>query len=163
MEATSSRPSSPASVGRRPQSAASILNTHHLFQVFLRLRPPHSSSQGVQFLSTIPGQSHVYVTPPEKNRFRVIEKFSFTEIFGPESTQRDIFEGTVLPLLQDTVKGRDTLLATLGVTGSGKTHTILGNHEQRGMTQLSLDVLFRSIGDQMVDVSSPMTHNVSLR
>ena len=43
------------------------------------------------------------------------------------------------------------MMATLGVTGSGKTHTILGNSEQRGMIQLSLDVVFSALRGKMVD------------
>lgn len=35
-----------------------------------------------------------------------------------------------------------------------QTHTILGSRTQRGLTQLAMDVLFRSIGDSMLDVSS---------
>ncbi len=91
------------------------------FQVFLRLRPSslQSSISATRFLSTSAGQSHVYVTPPERNR-RAIEKFAFTTIFDENSTQLDVFQETVLPLVQDVVKGRDGMLATLGVTGSGK-------------------------------------------
>lgn len=32
-----------------------------------------------------------------------------------------------------------------------QTHTILGSKEQKGMTQMALDVLFASIGDRIVD------------
>lgn len=95
-----------------------------LFQVFLRLRPssPQSSISETRFLTTATGQSYVYVTPPlERNRFKAIEKFAFTKIFDETSGQREVFEETVLPLLEDAVvKGRDGTLATLGVTGSGK-------------------------------------------
>lgn len=54
------------------------------------------------------------------------------------------------PILEGVLKdGRDGMLATLGVTGSGKTHTILGNKQARGMTQMSLDVLFKSLSDRI--------------
>lgn len=36
----------------------------------------------------------------------------------------------------------------------GQTHTILGSKSQRGLTQLALDVLFRSIGPNMLEASS---------
>lgn len=35
----------------------------------------------------------------------------------------------------------------------GQTHTILGSRSQRGMTQLALDLIFRSIGSNIVDCS----------
>lgn len=37
---------------------------------------------------------------------------------------------------------------------SSQSHTILGSRSQRGMTQLSLDVIFRSIGKNIVDIDS---------
>ncbi|KAL7274149.1 hypothetical protein RUND412_002965 [Rhizina undulata] len=124
----------------------------HLFQVFLRLRPssPQSSVSESRFLTTRPGQNHAYVTPPEGKRFRAMEKFAFTQIFNESSSQLEVFSETLLSLVEEAVNGRDGMLATLGVTGSGKTHTILGNKEQKGMIQLALDVLFNSIGDQLL-------------
>ncbi|PWW76083.1 P-loop containing nucleoside triphosphate hydrolase protein [Tuber magnatum] len=129
-------------------------STAQLFQVFLRLRPssPQSSVSETRFLTAAPGQNFVYVTPPqERSRFRAIERFGFTRIFDELSEQKDVFVETVMPLLQQAINGRDGTLATLGVTGSGKTHTILGSKDQKGMTQMALDVLFSSIGDRMVD------------
>ena len=55
-----------------------------------------------------------------------MEKFAFTKVFEEEASQLDIFHGTgVIPLVEGVVAakggdGRDGLLATLGVTGSGK-------------------------------------------
>ena len=160
----------PAPRSHTPAAAASVADSNDgnnpansppssLFEVYLRLRPPSKHSlQNPRFLSTIPTQpTHVYITPPAdpqgRNRFRAIEKFSFTEIFDEAATQRDIFEKTVTPLFAEVVKGKDVLLATLGVTGSGKTHTILGGNGQRGMTQMALDALFTGLTSRMVKVS----------
>jgi hypothetical protein len=55
-----------------------------------------------------------------------VEKFAFTRVFEEESSQLDLFRGTgAVPLLEGVLGagihgGRDGLLATLGVTGSGK-------------------------------------------
>ncbi|KAF8243348.1 P-loop containing nucleoside triphosphate hydrolase protein [Wilcoxina mikolae CBS 423.85] len=130
-------------------------NSPTYFQVFLRLRPssPQSSISDFRFLSTAPGQCNIYVTPPERTRARTVDRYSFTKVFDETSQQLDVFKDTILQLVQDAIKGRDGMLATLGVTGSGKTHTILGNKEQRGMIQLSLDVIFNSLDGKMVDYS----------
>lgn len=111
-----------------PTSANGTGAAAQLFQVFLRLRPSslQSSISDSRFLTTAPGNSHIYVTPPsvERNRSKTIEKFAFTRVFDEESEQRDVFEETVLPLLEDAIaKGRDGTLATLGVTGSGKVYS----------------------------------------
>ncbi|RDW70393.1 p-loop containing nucleoside triphosphate hydrolase-13 [Coleophoma crateriformis] len=143
-----------------------------LFQVYLRLRPPPPSQQPYPSL-TIPDRfltveeasedavpTHITLNPPNDNRRRAVEKFAFTQVFEEEASQLDIFQGTgVIPLVEGVLspqggEGRDGLLATLGVTGSGKSHTILGSKSQRGLTQLALDVLFRSISANMLDANT---------
>jgi Tfp pilus assembly pilus retraction ATPase PilT len=62
--------------------------------------------------------------PPNDSRKRAIERFGFTKIFREEARQLDIFDETGAA---DTIKsvlqtGRDGLVATLGVTGSGKVY-----------------------------------------
>ncbi|KAH6718609.1 P-loop containing nucleoside triphosphate hydrolase protein [Leptodontidium sp. MPI-SDFR-AT-0119] len=137
-----------------------------LFEVYLRLRPPPAGQPTADRFLTVEETSedaaptHITLNPPNDNRRRAIEKFAFTEVFEEESTQLDLFQGTgVLPLVEGVLgpqgsEGRDALLATLGVTGSGKSHTILGSRTQRGLTQLALDVLFRSISNNILDPST---------
>ncbi|KAF2115855.1 kinesin [Lophiotrema nucula] len=132
-----------------------------LFDVFLRLRP--SNSTNVRFLNVEETQAasptHITIRPPttdDRVRKRAVEKFAFTRVFEEEAQQLELFTGAgVVPLIEGVLgakgrDGRDGLLATLGVTGSGKSHTILGTKAQRGLTQMSLDVLFQSTGDQLV-------------
>ncbi|KAI9838708.1 MAG: hypothetical protein M1838_004546 [Thelocarpon superellum] len=109
--------------------------------------------------------THITLTPPQDSRRRAVEKFAFTRVFQEDAAQLDIFKGAqVLPLIEGVLGAggkteRDGLLATLGVTGSGKSHTVLGSKTQRGMTQLSLDVLFRSLHGRLID---PHPHAGSL-
>ncbi|KAK4140820.1 P-loop containing nucleoside triphosphate hydrolase protein [Dichotomopilus funicola] len=136
----------------------------NLFQVFLRLRPPPggAANAGERFLTVEPAEDddttpkHITLNPPNDRR-RAVEKFAFTQVFEEEATQLDVFHCTgVADLVKGVLAptggdGTDALLATLGVTGSGKSHTILGSRSQRGLTQLALDVIFRSLGDNLVD------------
>lgn len=133
-----------------------------LFQVYLRLRPPPagaaSSDRFVDVEESGEGShpTHITLNPPN-DRKRSIEKFAFTRVFEEEATQLDVFHCTGVASLVEGVlaphggHGTDALIATLGVTGSGKSHTILGSRSTRGMTQLALDVVFRSIGSNMYD------------
>ncbi|KAK8151528.1 kinesin family protein-like protein [Phyllosticta citrichinensis] len=136
-----------------------------LFEVYLRLRPA-AASAGDRFLDVEePEQldgcpNHITIKPPENDRRkRAVERFAFTRVFEEECGQLDIFKGTqVMPLIEGVLgdegkEGRDGLLATLGMTGSGKSHTILGSKSQRGLTQMALDVLFQNIGDLIVDTT----------
>jgi len=101
-----------------------------LFEVYLRLRP--SNAVGAErFLdveqSNQSNPTHITIKPPSTDhRKRAVEKFAFTRVFEEDAAQLDIFKGTgVVPLIEGVLgtegrEGRDGLLATLGVTGSGK-------------------------------------------
>ena len=108
-----------------------------LFQVYLRLRPAASSNQPYprlandRFITVEEANNdnlptHITLNPPNDTRRRAVEKFAFTKVFEEDANQLDVFQGTgVLPLVEGVlgpqgVEGRDGLLATLGVTGSGK-------------------------------------------
>ncbi|KAI9691377.1 MAG: hypothetical protein M1820_009714 [Bogoriella megaspora] len=132
-----------------------------LFEVYLRLRLP-SSAVSERFLEVEEAEethpTHITIKPPASDsRKRAVERFAFTRVFEEPSSQLDIFEGTgVLPLIEGVLgterkEGRDALVATLGVTGSGKSHTILGSKSQRGLIQLTLDVLYRGVGDRLIN------------
>ncbi|KAF2147824.1 P-loop containing nucleoside triphosphate hydrolase protein [Myriangium duriaei CBS 260.36] len=135
-----------------------------LFDVYLRLRPSYTPG-AERFLDVEATQegdypTHITIKPPANDhRKRAIEKFEFTKVFQEDAAQLDLFQSTGVPEIiegvvgKDRGQGRDGLLATLGVTGSGKSHTILGSKTQRGLTQLSLDVLFQSIQSRIVDTS----------
>lgn len=103
-----------------------------LFQVYLRLRPQRKlpGTDAERFLLVEESEdgdapTHITLNPPMDRR-RAIEKFAFTRVFEEHSSQIDIFHGTrVLPLVEGVLAphggdGTDGLLATLGVTGSGK-------------------------------------------
>ncbi|KAF2501209.1 kinesin family protein-like protein [Lophium mytilinum] len=130
--------------------------SNSLFEVYLRLRP--SNAVGAErFLDVQDDGTHITIKPPPTDhRKRAVEKFAFTQVFEEHAKQLDIFKGTgVVPLIEgvlaaDGSHGRDGLLATLGVTGSGKSHTILGTKSQRGLTQMALGLLFQSTESQIV-------------
>ncbi|KAI1754966.1 P-loop containing nucleoside triphosphate hydrolase protein [Xylaria castorea] len=146
----------------------------NLFDVYLRLRPPQAVTANTEkfLLVEEPDEgdapTHITLNPPNDRR-RAIEKFAFTRVFEEDATQLDLFQGTkVLPLVEGALAphggdGTDGLLATLGMTGSGKTHTMLGCRSQRGLTQLALDVVFRSIQSNIVDYDTAPALEASIR
>lgn len=108
-----------------------------LFQVYLRLRPPMTQKpdEADRFLTIEPPEAsqddgeivapvptHITLQPPNDLRKRAIEKFGFTKVFEENATQLDVFHDTGMePIIRGVLKeGRDGLVATLGVTGSGK-------------------------------------------
>lgn len=101
-----------------------------LFDVYLRLRP--STAERERFLDVEPAAAdyaptHITIKPPaDDKRKRAVEKFAFTRVFEEDAGQVELFHETGAPAMIEGVlgaqgrEGRDGLLATLGVTGSGK-------------------------------------------
>lgn len=81
----------------------------------------------------------------EKGIGQSMHKFTFTKIFGPDTSQEEFFEGTVKDLVNYLVDGKNTLVFTYGVTNSGKTFTIQGTPKDGGILPRSLDVIFSRI------------------
>ncbi|XP_078543417.1 kinesin-like protein KIF20A [Lissotriton helveticus] len=81
----------------------------------------------------------------EKGIGQSMHKFTFTKIFGPDTTQEEFFEGTVKDLVNYLVDGKNALVFTYGVTNSGKTFTIQGTPKDGGILPRSLDVIFSRI------------------
>lgn len=54
------------------------------------------------------------------------ESSAGVKVFGPEASQRKVFEGSVRGLVQDVMEGGNCLVFTYGVTNAGKTFTFLG-------------------------------------
>ncbi|KAH1164831.1 hypothetical protein KIL84_009520, partial [Mauremys mutica] len=59
----------------------------------------------------------------EKNVGQMVQKFTFSRVFGPETTQEEFFDGTVKQPVQDFLEGHNRLIFTYGVTNAGKTYT----------------------------------------
>ncbi|XP_072544101.1 kinesin-like protein KIF20A [Salminus brasiliensis] len=87
----------------------------------------------------------------EKGIGQQLHKFSFTKIFGPDSTQGEFFDGTIRSQVQDFLQGRNALVFSYGVTNAGKTHTIQGSQKDPGILPRALDVVFRHISGRMYE------------
>ncbi|KAJ8252294.1 hypothetical protein COCON_G00216060 [Conger conger] len=73
-------------------------------------------------------------------------QYTFKKVFGLKTSQIELFEDVAKPLVDDLLHGKNGLLFTYGVTGSGKTFTMTGSAGQGGLLPRSLDMLFNSIG-----------------
>ncbi|NWH46585.1 KIF23 protein, partial [Fregata magnificens] len=73
-------------------------------------------------------------------------QYSFKEVFGTLVVQKEVFNVVAKPLVEDLIRGKNGLLFTYGVTGSGKTHTMTGSPGDGGLLPRCLDMIFNSIG-----------------
>ncbi|XP_070828181.1 kinesin-like protein KIF23 [Chaetodon trifascialis] len=73
-------------------------------------------------------------------------QYSFKKVFGVSVSQKELFDHVAKPLVDDLIHGKNGLLFTYGVTGSGKTFTMTGSPGQGGLLPRALDMIFNSIG-----------------
>ncbi|KAM6283135.1 kinesin-like protein KIF20A [Porphyrio hochstetteri] len=126
-------------------------------KVFLRVRPfsvaelENHESQGC---ITIEDPQTVILNAPkessamknsEKGIGHSVHKFTFSKVFGPETTQSEFFEGSMKEIVRAYVNGVNGLVFTYGVTNAGKTFTIQGTSKDFGILPRSLDVIFNHI------------------
>ncbi|NXX55809.1 KI20A protein, partial [Scopus umbretta] len=81
----------------------------------------------------------------ERGIGRSVHRFTFSQVFGPETTQSEFFEGSVKEIVRAYVNGVNGLVFTYGVTNAGKTFTIQGTSKDFGILPRSLDVIFNHI------------------
>ncbi|KAM3601814.1 uncharacterized protein V6R79_019269 [Siganus canaliculatus] len=126
-------------------------------KVFLRVRPlttterEKGEEQGcvaVQDEETLllkaPKESH-NMRAAERGITQSMHKFSFSKIFGAETTQQHFYESTMKKMVTDVLHGENRLLYTYGVTNSGKTYTIQGCGREAGLLPRTLASLFRKL------------------
>ncbi|XP_045920746.1 kinesin-like protein KIF20A isoform X2 [Micropterus dolomieu] len=87
----------------------------------------------------------------EKGIGMSVHKFSFSQIFGPEMTQSELFEDTVKSQMNDFLDGKNALIFSYGVTNAGKTYTIQGSPKEPGILPRVLDATFRYIGGHLYE------------
>ena len=66
-------------------------------------------------------------------------------MYGPGSTQQELFDGEIAPTLKHLFAGHDITLFAYGVTGTGKTHTMRGGKSlaDRGVIPRLLSGIYR--------------------
>ncbi|XP_076606951.1 kinesin-like protein KIF20A [Chaetodon auriga] len=126
-------------------------------KVFLRIRPlteterSRGEEQGCVVVQD--EETLLLKAPKESQNMRTAErgitqsmhKFSFSKIFGAETTQQQFYECTMKKMVKDVLQGENRLLYTYGVTNSGKTYTIQGSGREAGLLPRALVSLFRKL------------------
>jgi centromeric protein E len=76
---------------------------------------------------------------PEKVRDA---KYLLDHVYGPETTNQDLYEGTVQPLIHKAVEGFNGTVFAYGQTSSGKTYTMKGVDEDAGVITRAVGEIF---------------------
>ncbi|VDK55828.1 unnamed protein product [Anisakis simplex] len=134
-------------------------------EVVCRICPYHGNDPCAEVVD----EEHVKLIPPSGVSQRIglptvgVLFVSFTCMFQQESvykfsyvldesdSQKTVFERTTIDLIENLIRGRNSLLFTYGVTGSGKTYTMTGNTTETttGILPRTLDVIFNSLPNRV--------------
>ncbi|XP_034165332.2 kinesin-like protein KIF20B isoform X1 [Pangasianodon hypophthalmus] len=140
-----------------PASQEPVFGEKEHLQVYLRIRPLSSTESELgesQDCISVELPDTVVLKAPrlsltarqsEKLGPQLAQRFQFSKVYGPETTQRQMFDGTTKALVKDVLGGENSLVFTYGVTNAGKTFTFLGPESDGGILPRSLNVIFNSI------------------
>ncbi|CAA0815568.1 P-loop containing nucleoside triphosphate hydrolases superfamily protein [Striga hermonthica] len=111
-------------------------------RVFCRCRPlkqdeiAKGSSSVVDFESSQENELQIICSDSSKKQFK------FDHVFRPEDDQDAVFVQT-LPIVTSVLDGYNVCIFAYGQTGTGKTYTMEGTPEDRGVNYRTLEELFR--------------------
>ncbi|KAF6990078.1 hypothetical protein CFC21_007327 [Triticum aestivum] len=121
-------------------------------RVFCRCRPLSSDeiSRGCSSVVEVdPSQEmDLQFAPTEKER----KTFKFDHVFGPADDQEAVFAES-LPVVRSVMDGFNVCIFAYGQTGTGKTFTMEGVPENRGVNYRALEELFRISEERSSSVS----------
>ncbi|KFK41647.1 hypothetical protein AALP_AA2G154700 [Arabis alpina] len=124
-----------------------ILELKGNIRVFCRCRPLNFEeieagvSMGIDVESTKNGEVIVMSNGFPKKSFK------FDSVFGPNASQADVFEDTA-PFATSVIDGYNVCIFAYGQTGTGKTFTMEGTQDDRGVNYRTLNNLFQIIKER---------------
>ncbi|KAG6634066.1 kinesin-like protein KIN-14J isoform X1 [Carya illinoinensis] len=116
-------------------------------RVYCRIRPFLPGQSKKQTITEYIGENgELVIVNPFKQGKDSRRLFRFNKVFGPTSTQEDVFMDTQ-PLIRSVLDGYNVCIFAYGQTGSGKTYTMSGpnimSEEDWGVNYRALNDLFQ--------------------
>lgn len=122
-------------------------------QVVVRCRPmdeKETSRAYTRVVDVIPSRGVVEIRHPRDDPTSDnVKVFTFDAVYDWRSTQQELYEETVRPLVSSVLDGFNGTIFAYGQTGTGKTYTMEGSkteHEKRGIIPRSFEHIFNHIG-----------------
>ncbi|XP_041038106.1 kinesin-like protein KIF22 isoform X1 [Carcharodon carcharias] len=124
-------------------------------QVVVRLRPYQLDEDGQRQGACVRGvDTRTLEIVNWRNRSESVH-YNFDAFYGDDSSQQEIYMGSVKPILSHVLNGQNASVFAYGPTGAGKTHTMLGSPEQPGVVPRALLDIFRMSREQSDQLSGP--------
>lgn len=122
-------------------------------QVVVRCRPMDEKELARGYMRVVdvfPSRGVVEIRHPRDDPSSDnVKVFTFDAVYDWNSSQQDLYEETVRPLVSSVLDGFNGTIFAYGQTGTGKTYTMEGlktDHERRGVIPRSFEHIFNHIG-----------------
>ena len=131
-----------------------ITNKKSSIIVAIRLRPLNqkeldlSPLEGVKVINnnSLLVTSDTSINSKKTNQIKE-QQFFFDYVFDKNSSQQMIYEHTTKNLLSGVIEGFNATVFAYGATGSGKTYTMLGTSNEKGIMSRSIADLFKLLNN----------------
>ncbi|KAK2582339.1 hypothetical protein KPH14_004675 [Odynerus spinipes] len=84
--------------------------------------------------------------------------YTFTQTFGPETTQLELFDQAIKQQMVDFLAGQSCNVMTYGTTNSGKSYTLQGTITSPGIIPRALEFVFSIISPKPIPSYKPVHH-----
>ncbi|KAK3006762.1 hypothetical protein RJ639_016203 [Escallonia herrerae] len=85
------------------------------------------------------------------------------KVFGQSTATQEVYEIAARPVVKAAMEGVNGTVFAYGVTSSGKTHTMHGDHHSPGIIPLAIKDVFSIIQDVINDLLDPTGQNLRVR
>ncbi|KAJ7967262.1 Kinesin-like protein [Quillaja saponaria] len=82
-----------------------------------------------------------------RNEYNPASAYAFDRVFGPHTASQEVYEVAAKPVVKAAMEGVNGTVFAYGVTSSGKTHTMHGDHNSPGIIPLAIKDVFSMIQD----------------
>ncbi|KAL1463359.1 hypothetical protein WDU94_015116 [Cyamophila willieti] len=132
-----------------PPIEAEDKNGDHV-QVVVRCRPvnPFEEKAGFDRIVTMDRTSKCLKIQNNIDNFgltRKTKQFTFDRVYDAKSTQCELYEESVRPMVEQMFLGYNVTIFAYGQTGTGKTFTMEGNRRERGIMQNAFKQIFEFV------------------
>eukprot|EP00041_Stephanoeca_diplocostata_P012776 m.215126 g.215126 ORF g.215126 m.215126 type:complete len:928 (+) comp19083_c0_seq11:169-2952(+) len=123
--------------------------------VYVRCRPPVDREGHEAVVVAIEDRDKTCVlTKDPDSEHKVEHRYSFDKVFSPETTQQQVYDDAIEPIVDEVVGGQSCCIFAYGQTGTGKTFTMRGDFsapENAGLIQRSTCDLLNKLRAQQYD------------
>ncbi|XP_040296356.1 kinesin-like protein KIF22 isoform X2 [Bufo bufo] len=129
-------------------------------RVAVRLRPYMEKGEDKVCVRGLDSQSLEIVN--WRNQLETMQ-YQFDAFYGDKATQREIYTGSVYPILPHLLVGQNASVFAYGPTGAGKTHTMLGSPNQPGVIPRAVrDLLHMTRGINYKPVEENWSYSITM-